>query len=206
VWMVHLGGHFSLGYDDATLEAIQASGGGAADSVDEALTRLAAALAGAGAGAIGDVVDGYTWSVVPTEVAQAETGDAAPSGDGFAPLAARRLILAETQSQRGALGQVETLDQLHAIAVDQGIVTPYSSMIVLVNERQERLLNRLEAGEDRFEREYEEIGETVPESALTVTGVPEPEEWLLIAVAVGMLVWYMWKGRQQLLPRRIRAG
>ncbi|MCQ3980281.1 MAG: hypothetical protein DPW09_43265, partial [Anaerolineae bacterium] len=28
VWMIHLGGDFSLGYDDPTLEAIQASGGG----------------------------------------------------------------------------------------------------------------------------------------------------------------------------------
>jgi len=34
VWMVHLGGDFPLGYDDATLEAIQASGGGVAGGVE----------------------------------------------------------------------------------------------------------------------------------------------------------------------------
>lgn len=108
----------------------------------------------------------------------------------FAALAARRLILAETQRQRGALGQVETLDELHAVAIEEGIVTPYSSMIVLVNVRQERLLDELEAQGDRFAREFEEVGETAPESALMVTAAPEPHEWLLIAVAVGMLVWY----------------
>jgi hypothetical protein len=37
------------------------------------------------------------------------------------------------------------------------------------------------------------VGETVPENALQVTGVPEPEEWLLLAVAAGMLVWYAWR-------------
>ena len=30
------------------------------------------------------------------------------------------------------------------------------------------------------------MGETSPE----ITGVPEPEEWLLMALAAGMLVWY----------------
>ncbi|MBK9612464.1 hypothetical protein [Candidatus Amarobacter glycogenicus] len=45
VWLVHLGG-FPLGYDDPTLDAVQASGGGAAASVDEALTRLAIGLSG----------------------------------------------------------------------------------------------------------------------------------------------------------------
>jgi len=88
----------------------------------------------------------------------------------FAALAARRLILAETQRQRGALGQVETLDELHAVAIEEGIVTPYSSMIVLVNVRQERLLDELEAQGDRFAREFEEVGETVPESALDGDG------------------------------------
>ena len=36
VWMIHIGGAFPLGYDDATLQAIQASGGGVAGSLDEA--------------------------------------------------------------------------------------------------------------------------------------------------------------------------
>jgi hypothetical protein len=108
------------------------------------------------------------------------------------------------QEQRGALDELDTLDYLHEIAVEQGIVTPYSSMIVLVNERQEELLDELEARGDRFQREYEQVGETAPQNPFAVTGVPEPEEWLLIAVAAGTLGWYAYTKR--LVPRRVRIG
>ena len=181
LWMVHLGGELPLGYDDATLEAIQASGGGVVGDVREALTRLAVSLEMASY----DVVDGYAWSLAPTE--KAEAGDAVD--EGFAPLAARRLILAEMERNRGQIDELDTLDYLHEIAVEQGIVTPYSSMIVLVEQRQEELLDEMEKAGNRFEREHEEVGETEGETALTVTGVPEPEEWLLIALAALALVW-----------------
>ncbi len=192
VWMVHLDGAFPLGYDDATLEAIQASGGGVAGGLDEALTRLAVSLE-AGDAAPYDVVDGYVWQVVPTEAAEA-----IGVNDDFSPLAARRLILAEMIRHRGSLDQLETLDDLHAIAVEQGVVTPYSSMIVLVTDEQQRRLDRLEKEGDRFEREHEDVGETLPE--MGVTAVPEPEEWLLLAVVAGMLLWYARKRWPGLLP------
>ncbi|RLC64371.1 MAG: PEP-CTERM sorting domain-containing protein, partial [Chloroflexi bacterium] len=185
VWMVHLGDDLPLGYDDATLEAIQASGGGVAGDVREALTRLAVALEGEAY----DVVDGYVWDVLPTEAADARD---ALDGD-FAPFAARWLILAEMQRHRGEINELETLDYLHDVAVEYGVVTPYSSMIVLVNERQEKLLDELEARGDRFEREYERVGETEGQNALTVTGVPEPEEWLLLALAaVALALLYLY--------------
>ena len=56
--------------------------------------------------------------------------------------------------------------------------------------------------DDRFQREYEGIGETPPQGAFDVTGVPEPEEWLLIALAAAMLIWYARK--TQLVPWRVR--
>jgi putative PEP-CTERM system integral membrane protein len=216
VWMVHLAGDFPLGYDDATLEAIQASGGGAASSIGEALTRSA------GTQAISqtiwsDVIDGYTWLTVPTEVAEAQLEGTdtvivdAASGD-FAAFAARQLILAEMRRQQGQMDQLETLDHLHAIAVEHSIVTPYSSMIVLVEQRQEELLEELETQGDRFEREHEAVGETTPPSTFdlpgettpvstpNVTGVPEPEEWLLLVSAAVMLIWYAYTKRPA--PRR----
>ena len=195
VWMVHLGGDFPLGYDDATLEAIQASGGGVVGGVEEALARLAVTLGGAGDGSSYSVIDGYVWTTVSTEVAEGEPDDA------FAPLAARQLILSTMQRQRDEMGRLETLDYLHAIAVEHSVVTPYSSMIVLVTERQERLLDRLETDGDRFEREHEDVGET---EAVSVTGVPEPEEWLLIILAAAMLIWYA--RTTQLVPRRQHTG
>jgi putative PEP-CTERM system integral membrane protein len=194
VWMVHLGGDFPLGYDDPTLEAIQASGGGVAGSVEEALTRLAMALSTPQAvqseAATLDVLDGYTWLTLPTAEVEAAFGNTIktePVDSPFIALAARRLILAEMQRQRAGLSQLATLDQLHAIAIEHSLVTPYSSMIVLVNEAQQRRLDQLEAQGDRFEREVEAVGET-PD--FSVTGVPEPEEWLLLALAAGMLAWY----------------
>ncbi len=192
VWMVHLGGDFPLGYDDATLEAIQASGGGATGSIEEALTRLAVALEAKSNISPPDVIDGYAWSTLPSETA--ETHDAVivhSASDGFAAVAARRLILDTIRRQRGAPDQMETLDHLHDIAIRQGIITPYSSMIVLVNWRQDELLDQLEARDDRFQREHEEVGETVPQSPFSVTGVPEPEEWLLLALVAAMLIWYV---------------
>ncbi len=202
VWMVHLGGDFPLGYDDGTLEAIQASGGGAVGDVEEALTRLAVGLEterrgtspGASLITTSDVVDGYVWATVPAEAV--ETGQSIvitqhTTDDNFAAFAARRLILATMHRQRATLDQLDSLDYLHALAVEHSLVTPYSSMIVLVDERQAKLLDQLEARGDRFLREYEDVGETVPENALTVTGVPEPEEWLLLALTGAMLIWYV---------------
>ena len=97
---------------------------------------------------------------------------------------------AKFDKSAAALEQLDVLDHLHAIAIEQGIVTPYSSMIVLVNNRQEKLLDRLETYDDRFQREHEETGETTQQSPFSVTGVPEPEEWLLLALAATMLLWY----------------
>ncbi len=198
LWMVHLDGNFPLGYDDATLAAIQASGGGAAAGVEEALNRLAVSLSPLAATA--DVLDGYVWETTPAGAAQANVefvNNPGVATDGFAPLAARRLILAEMQRHRGRLDEVGTLDKLHAIAVENSVVTPYSSMIVLVTDEQARRLERLEQQADRFAREYEAVGETVP-APLTITGVPEPEEWLLLALSVLLLGWFL---RRRWLPR-----
>ncbi len=187
--MVHLDG-FPLGYDDPTLEAIQASGGGTVSTVTTALERLSIGLHHADRSV--DVYDGYVWEV--------HTNSDSDTDSGFAPIAARRVILAEMQQKRTELGTLDTLDALHEIAVEHSIVTPFSSMIVLINKRQEQRLDELENADDRFEREHEDVGETQPP---VVTGVPEPEEWLLIILSVAMLIWYLWqrKNGRDLLAR-----
>jgi putative PEP-CTERM system integral membrane protein len=194
VWMVHLGGGLPLGYDDPTLAAIQASGGGVAGSLDEALARLAFALSVRVESARVDFVDGYEWTTLPTSALESlpwtrDVPAASPAQDGFAALAARRLILAEMHKHRGALDGLPVLDSLHAIAMERSIVTPYSSMIVLVTEQQHNQLDLLEKSGDRFEREVEEVGETPLEAPFAVTGVPEPEEWLLLGLAAALLAW-----------------
>jgi putative PEP-CTERM system integral membrane protein len=201
VWLVHLGGDLPLGYDDATLDAIQTSGGGVAVGIDEALTRLAVAMeAGRNTPSV-DIIDGYVWSITSTEAAGLR-GEVVthPATDPFAALAARRLILEVLHRNRAALDDVAVLDYLDELAVEYGVVTPFSSMIVLVDERQQSLLDQLESRRDRFQREVEEVGETVPQNPFSVTGVPEPEEWLLLALVAAMLVWYIWGRRPLLRP------
>jgi putative PEP-CTERM system integral membrane protein len=192
VWMVHLDGDVTLGYDDATLEAIQSSGGGVAESVDEVVRRIAAQTQTGQAGRA-DVVDGYEWLVAPAAQLPATGQTMHTPDEPFAALAARQLILREMRDCRGQLDDVRVLDQLHQMATEQAIVTPYSSMIVLVNARQEQRLEELSQGADRFQREQENIGETQP----VVTGVPEPHEWLLIGLAALMLAGYALRRRRQ---------
>jgi len=134
-----------------------------------------------------DLVDGYLWQTSPAQSGPAESA----TDDGFAALAARRVILAEMQRQRGALNDPETLDQLHVLAQQESIVTPYSSMIVLVNSQQETLLEQLSGLDDRYQREVEALGETQPATQLPLSGVPEPEEWLLIGLALALAA-YVW--------------
>jgi putative PEP-CTERM system integral membrane protein len=191
-WIVHLGSDIPLGYDDQTLEAIQASGGGVTGSLDQALERIAMGLSQGGVAqpadqALSDIVDGYVWSVLPA--AEAPSAEAGSEAQGFGALAARRLILAEMQRQRGSLEQLGTLDRLHALAQEYSIVTPYSSMIVLVNYQQQQILEHLEQEADRYDREVEDLGDTTPATQTPLTGVPEPEEWLLMGMAVILLLW-----------------
>lgn len=140
--------------------------------------------------------------MVDSDTATAAEALAYAPDDGFAALAARRLILAEMAAHRGQLDDLAILDGLHTLAVEHSIVTPYSSMIVLVNRQQEQMLERLEGQEDRFDREFEAVGET---QALTVTGVPEPHEWLLLTLAAGMLGWFYWRQREE-ARRQVACG
>jgi hypothetical protein len=116
----------------------------------------------------------------------------APDDRGFEAFAARRLVLAEIQSQRGRLDDLQVLDSLQALAQYYSIVTPYSSMIVLVTPEQHYRLERLQQAGDRYEREYEDVGETTPLNPLPLSGVPEPHEWLLLGLATAMLLYYVY--------------
>jgi putative PEP-CTERM system integral membrane protein len=214
---VHLNGDLPLGYDDQTLDAIQASGGGVTGNIESALARIAISLQDQGGdlppySPVTDLVDGYIWSVLPTEAADAAANAALlpdvelvthAADEPFAALAARRLILAEMQRNKGSIDQLETLDALHTLAMQYGIVTPFSSMIVLVEADQQRLLDKLSTLEDRYEREVESLGDTAPRSPMPLTGVPEPHEWLLMGMAAAMLVYLIYtKRRQGLLMSR----
>ncbi|MEG4206028.1 TIGR02921 family PEP-CTERM protein [Microcoleus sp. Pol7_A1] len=191
LWTVHLGG-LPPGYDDSTLKVIQDSGGGVSTDIKEAMQRVATTAA-SGKSTV-SVVDGYVWSYAKTpqpkktakSAAVAESKNA--GNEGFKPIAARQLITALSKQKSST--QLTQLDAMHAVAKNFKVVTPYSSMIVLVNDAQRQQLKAAEAKSDRFDREVESGKEelTKPNNPLNVSGVPEPEEWLLLAVgAIGLL-------------------
>lgn len=177
LWMVHLG-NFPVAYDDSTLAAIQKRNGGVAASVQDALARIMA-IANQPTSTV-SVTDGYVWSEAN---AQSQLSEADRE---FQPLAARQLVL--SLSRRLDKNSLPQLDAIHAIAKQSKIVTPYSSMIVLVNERQKQALKAAEQNSDRFNRTVEDNQLPQPSNNSFVSGVPEPAEWLLIAIAIASLL------------------
>lgn len=203
LWIVHLGG-LPPGYDDATLKVIQDSGGGVSTDMKEAMQRVATTAA-SGQSTV-SVVDGYAWSYAKNPKSDKKLKSTAviepiDAGDeGFKPIAARQLIAA--LSKQKSSNQLTQLDAMHAVAKNFKVVTPYSSMIVLVNDAQREQLKAAEAKSDRFDREVESGKEelTKPNNPLNVSGVPEPEEWLLLAVgAIGLLVIFFRQRRGKMV-------
>ncbi|MEG4012266.1 MULTISPECIES: TIGR02921 family PEP-CTERM protein [unclassified Microcoleus] len=190
LWTVHLGG-LPPGYDDATLKVIQDSGGGVSTDIKEAMQRVAT-MAASGKSVV-NVVDGYAWSYTKTpKVAAGVPKITNDENEGFKPIAARQLITA--LSKQKTANQLTQLDAMHSLAKTFKVVTPYSSMIVLVNDEQRAQLKAAEGKNDRFEREVESGKEelTKPSNPLNVSGVPEPEEWLLLMVgAIGLLAIFL---------------
>ena len=171
LWIVHLG-RLPRAYNDAVLQVIKSSNGGVARNVSTVIKRLATEKARDSL-----VVDGYSWKVNQS-VPQI-------SNNGLEAIAARQLVanLARSKSQLS----IEELDTIHQIAKNYGIVTPYSSMLVLVNDRQREQLKAAEAQSDRFDREVETGVEQLdtpfnPLENAQVSGVPEPDIWILLAI------------------------
>lgn len=240
VYVVHVGGVLSPGYDDATLASIQKRGGTVTTRIAEVFHHLAA-RAQLGPGFI-SLDSGYAFSIerkpppappvqaAPVEgtaqqpaQAQQQPVQAAPQNNGandvannlpindpFAAIAARQLIL--SAMGQADLGALTNLDELHRLAKTYGIVTPYSSMLVLVDERQREALRKAEQDKDRFNREVESGNErvTTPVDPM-VTGTPEPGEWLLLGlVALALVGLYLWSrspaGRAMLRPQRPQSA
>ncbi|HIK13406.1 MAG TPA: TIGR02921 family PEP-CTERM protein [Oscillatoriaceae cyanobacterium M33_DOE_052] len=181
LWLVHLGG-MPKAYDDGILSVIAASDGGVAADIAEALQRMAAE------GDLDDnvvnVVDGYAWVV--EKAAGENLADA-----GFAPLAARQLIESLRPEEDGE--KIGKLDAVNAIAQKYAIVTPYSSMIVLVNDAQREALKRAEAQANRFDRAVEDGEELLDQ--INGVGVSVPEPGLIIGLGAITFIGIMRRRR-----------
>ena len=184
LWMVH-NGKLPFSYTDGIIKAIQDSGGGVSTSLPEVLQRIATKT-NLGDSVV-DVVDGYVWYLEKTNE-KSENNSTQQSE--FQQLAARQLI--RGLSKQIQLDNLESLDAIHAIAKKYKLVSPYSSMLVLVNDEQRRLLKEAEAAKDRFDRKLESGKEdlTKPGNPLKVSS-PESSNGLLLAGSGLFLLWFV---------------
>ncbi|NJL00870.1 MAG: TIGR02921 family PEP-CTERM protein [Spirulinaceae cyanobacterium SM2_1_0] len=200
LWLVHLGGEFPAGYQDEILERMQDTQGGVATSLPTVFERLAVAatqqaqLAGTPV-ELANVADGYIWTLTPLANDSEAAAIEAVATDEFVPLAARQLVQGLSRAAADTLAQ---LDTIHAIAKSTAIVTPYSSMVVLVNDEQRRALAAAEAAADRFAREVEAGQEQLvkPFSPLQAGGaasVPEPG----MVLGMGAIALFLVSRRRQ---------
>jgi putative PEP-CTERM system integral membrane protein len=187
-WLVHLNGKLPYAYDDKVLDLIYRSKGGVSQSIKEALMRLQPTEIKRAAGVDADVKllsisDRFIW------VEQEISDENIKHNPALAKVVAAHQINNLISSMD--LNKLDNLDYIHAIAKEQGIVSHYSSMLVLVNQRQKQALKKAENAKDRFEREVE-TGKLNPLSnPLLAPSVPEPEEWVLIIIVGLMLLFAM---------------
>ena len=111
-------------------------------------------------------VDGYIWKVDPSK----EPKNA---------IAAKQMIfnmlgIIDCLKSRSFLFDCRfpDLETVHKLAVRHSLVTPYSSMIVLVNYEQHKLLDELEQKDDKFDREIEDGKRMFQYSFALQLGIP----------------------------------
>lgn len=186
VWLVHLDGAPEA-YSDQVLDMIHRTNGGAIVNWHRKLSSSDYLLR-ASKKKFENISqsDYYEWEV---QKASSQQDDA-----GLSPVAAHMVIASSTANKGNA-----HLDALHQLAKEHHIVSPYSSMIVLVNDRQREALAQASTSSDRFDREVETGTEvlTSPSNLLNVSAVPEPHEWLLIFIGVLLLAFLWYKERSR---------
>jgi putative PEP-CTERM system integral membrane protein len=110
-----------------------------------------------------------------------------------------KMLIDYLASQESTL-TLKSLDKIHQIAKRESVVTPYSSMIVLVNNEQKEQLKKAEAEKDRFNRAVDKGVEDLsnPSNPL-VSAVPEPETWMLLILSLLFLTALVRRGRKEYL-------
>jgi len=187
-WLIEHG-NTAKAYRDELVDSIRQSGGDVVFSVQQALMQMA------GKSKINKllaVTSSHQWYERPA-------GADDTSNENLAEIVSALRV--EQLSQSGQ--SLQSLDSLHDIAIEHGIVTPYSSMIVLVNDRQRDRLEELSNENDRFEREVEQGKQPAPRRRVA-NAVPEPHEYALMLIAIILLL--LTAHRQGWTPTRIIHG
>lgn len=204
VWFYLADRQYPRSLDDNLLKRLYETGGNIETRVEDALAAITRRQLMESQPEVVEIDGRYIWKI-------AKAGEnSAPEDSSLELLTAHKLILQAVKT--GMATGNEELDRLQEIALRTAIVSPYSSMIVLVDDAQRKMLEAAAKENDRFERKVETGKEilTSPAAPFEATAVPEPEEWALIVAVCGLLLFHMYRkgctpgqdlGTRRTLPR-----
>lgn len=180
VWMIHLGEQ-PVAYEDGVLDALHKNRGGAI--YDTQLDMPTSEYVSIAEKRLNNIFQDNEYEFVVQESATPSVKE-----EGAQQIAAHMVI--EASSANKGLAQ---LDELHELAQTYHIVSPYSSMLVLVNQWQKSMLRAAEKSKDRFTRQSQKDEDFIEEPTLqSLSAVPEPHEWVLIIVGI-LLLFFFWR-------------
>lgn len=175
-WLVQRG-KGAYAYQDNLLDTLRGTGGGVVQSVSQALIELSVSNSKSNLAVPLGINGDRLWLQGPASGSGAHNPQ-------LAEIVAGLKIEGLSRGQQDV--QPSQLDGLHDMAVERGVVSRFSSMIVLVNEQQKNRLAQLSGQDDRFEREVE-TGKQLGQTVQGVPAVPEPHEWALLLLGLLML-------------------
>ncbi len=191
LWFIHLGNEFPGAYEDGIFDLIQKTRGGVETNFEKAWNQQQIQAYYAHEDQVLSTENGYLWSLSPSSATPV-------IHSGFSSLAIKQYLLSALFQLPDR--QRETLRPLHNLAVQEKIVTPVSSMIVLINENQKKRLKEAESQGDAFDRQFEDGNKFLPkpDNVFSVNGTPEPEEWMLMGIAGIFLIYGMWVRKKKI--------
>lgn len=186
-------------YNDALTTAILQSGGKVVATGFEAIQNFELQKMQT-PNTILDINDYGTWIWQPKRTITPTNN----TPDPFHQLAQKKRILSLIRKNRYATS--EDLDRLNSLSQTAFIVTPYSSMIVLVTNEQKAQLSAALKENNRYQVAFdigeEQLANPSGRGILEVSAVPEPHEWLLIIVG-SLLLCYLYRRKLQTILQPI---
>ena len=188
VWFAMIDGRLPRVSGDNLMDNFYKNGGGVTSNLSQLMTNIKYQSIKSIDNDIISITDRYIWKSKKAKSRAKELGS-----NQINSFAAQEFIKKEMSLKEKL--EIRELDKLQFVAKEASIVTPYSSMIVLVDDLQKQLLKNAEKENSRFHRD-EETGKELlssPKAPFEVTAVPEPEEWALIIIAMCILLFHVRK-------------
>jgi putative PEP-CTERM system integral membrane protein len=208
IYLVQINSHIPS-YSEALGQYIRNSSGKVTTSIAEALADFKIKSVLNKQFTVLDTNKVGSWVIAPESTLAEKNGEKILSDSiihySLEPFFAQNYIMNITPEMTNK--QQVNLEQLHALALRQNLVSPYSSLIALVNKQQEKELESASQQENKFDVKFDSGEESLEgpagEELFSVSAVPEPEEWALI-IGAGLVLIYSTKDNWLFLTAKKR--